>query len=333
MKALVDYGKNDLLPHIIYCKGDYFYGGEKTLEEIILAKMYEHGIQSSIITELKMIRKNLITKEIADAAAEGMLKNNAEWKHYEGSINDDIESLLNKLLHQEEIDDETVESFFLPELTKKESELVLEKNKEHMTTFLLRNPDVDIKEKPMSDSSHELNLGKEKFRLNFRVRKYVHGRCWRRTYHLNIGSNHCSSKNGTFDKLSGKSSDYDFVEMIEANLIGLGGFGYVFKGFFRGEEKAMKCVYIDETESIDNELREQLASGGSGILVPEAFFRQQDQEEDENGKWIKVNYNILIYPRYDYNLYELHEKYYDQFTDEILRDILHQCLTRTYSNN
>ena len=158
MKAVVDLKaveKFDLLPHFIYCKGDYFYGEEKMLKEIILAKMHEHGIQSSILTELKMLRKNLITKEIVDAAAEGMLKNNADWKHYEGSINDDLESLLNKLLHQEEIDDEIIESFFLPKLTKKELELVRGKDEEHMTTYLLRNPDVDVKNTLISDSSHE----------------------------------------------------------------------------------------------------------------------------------------------------------------------------------
>ena len=63
MKAMIASGKNDLQPHFLYCKGDYFYGEEKTLKGIILAKMSEHGIQSSIVTELKMIRKNLITKK------------------------------------------------------------------------------------------------------------------------------------------------------------------------------------------------------------------------------------------------------------------------------
>ena len=64
---------NDLLPHFIYCKGDYFYGEEKTLEDTFLTKMYEYSIQSSIITELKMIRKHLITKAKVDAAAKGCL--------------------------------------------------------------------------------------------------------------------------------------------------------------------------------------------------------------------------------------------------------------------
>ena len=333
MKAMIDSGNDYLQPHFLYCKGDYFYGEEKTLKEIILAKISEHGIQSSIVTELKMIRKNLITKEIVDAAAEGKLKNKAEWKPYKGSINDDLESFLTKLLHQKEIDDEMVESFFLPKLTKKELTLVGDKDKEYLTTYLLRNPDVDVKEKRMLDSSYELNMGKEKFRLDFRVRKYVHFRCWRRTYKLNLGSIKILSEDRTSDELS------DYVQITEANEIGRGGFSRVFRAFFQGEEKAMKCVWIGPGDSeyhnpfMDHELRVQVASGGSGILVPEAFVRQQDQEEDENGKLITFDYIIFIYPLYHGNLYELHEIYYDQFTDEILRDIMLQCLTRIFSRS
>ena len=134
----------------------------------------------------------------------------------------------------------------------------------------------------------------------------------------------------------------EFVEMTDANRIGQGGFGCVFKGLFHGENKALKCVFIgnaidrqvyvgdgvtDLEESI-SEIRIQIASGGSGVIVPEAFVRQQNQEQDENGKWIAQHYNIYIYPLYDCNLYELHENHYNRFTDEILRDIMHQCLTR-----
>ena len=301
---MIDSGKNDLLPHFIYCKGDYFYGEEKTLKEIILAKMYEYGIQSSIFTTLKMMRRNMITKEKATAGADGLLKNESEWKRYEGSVNDDLESFLNKFVRQEVVDEEVVESFFLPRLTEKELELVDERDSEYMTKFLLQNPDVDAKEMAISDSSD----------------KFVHGRCCRNTYYLNLDSNQLENET--------------FVQMLEENVIGRGGFGLVFKGLFRGEEKAMKCVWIDETTDADeNEMRIQVASGGSGILVPEAFVRKQDREEDINGEWITYNYIVFIYPRYDCNLYEFHENHFDQFTDEILRHIMHQCLTRKYSNS
>ena len=133
----------------------------------------------------------------------------------------------------------------------------------------------------------------------------------------------------------------EFVKMTDANHIGQGGFGSVFKGSFHGEEKAMKCVLIgriewhektkdavSELEKNISEIRIQMASGGSGIIVPEAFVRQQNQEKDDNGKWIAENYNIYVYPLYDCNLYELHEKHYGQFTDDLFIDILGQCLTR-----
>ena len=143
----------------------------------------------------------------------------------------------------------------------------------------------------------------------------------------------------TFKKFYFKNGE--FVKMTDANRIGQGGFGCVFKGLFHGKEKAMKCVWIgqiqwkenteDAVSDLENdisEIRIQMAAGGSGIIVPVAFFRQQNQEQDENGKWVAENYNIFVYPLYDCNLYELHQNYYDQFTDEIMMDILQQCLGR-----
>ena len=150
----------------------------------------------------------------------------------------------------------------------------------------------------------------------------------------------CSSK---FEKFYFKNGE--FAKMTDANRIGQGGFGSVFKGLFHGKEKAMKCVLIgqiqnqlysknavSDLEKNISEIRIQMASGGSGITVPEAFVRQQNQEQDQNGIWIAENYNIFIYPLYDCNLYELHENHFDQFNDEISIDILKQCLTRECSN-
>ena len=136
------------------------------------------------------------------------------------------------------------------------------------------------------------------------------------------------------------------VEMTEENRIGSGGFGMVFQQFFHGKPMAMKCTRLGELEdqggnsvfkSVQDleknisELRIPSAIDGPGVIVPFAFIRQQDQEKDENGDWIAHNYNIYIYPLYDCNLYELHEKYHDQFSDSILSNIFHQCLTRKNS--
>ena len=95
-----------------------------------------------------------------------------------------------------------------------------------------------------------------------------------------------------------------------------------------------KPLVRDAVENLENELSEmriQIASAGSGVIVPVAFVRQQDQEQDENGEWIALNHDIYIYPLYDCNLYELHENYYGQFNDEILKNVLCQCLTRKSS--
>ena len=48
---------------------------------------------------------------------------------------------------------------------------------------------------------------------------------------------------------------------------------------------------FDETIA---EIRTQTASHGPGIIVSVAFVRQQDQEQNEKGRWIANNYNIFI---------------------------------------
>ena len=172
-----------------------------------------------------------------------------------------------------------------------------------------------------------------------------------RTIHFSIEDINCkdtcpSECSSAFKRFYFKNGE--FVKMTDENQIGQGGFGSVFKGSFHGKDKAMKCVLIgeiqDQTYTVDavsdleeniSEIRIQMASGGSGIIVPEAFIRQQNQEKDDNGKWIAKNYNIYIYPLYDCNLNELHGYYFDQFTEEIIANIIDQCFIRTgsYSMN
>ena len=146
----------------------------------------------------------------------------------------------------------------------------------------------------------------------------------------------------TFERFYFKNGE--FVEMTDANRIGGGGFGSVYKGSFHGKEKAMKCVFIklqdrttvkdaaSDLETSLSELRIQQSCLRSGILTPEALIRQQNQEQDENGEWIAETYNIFIYPLYDCNLYELHENFFNEFTDEIMWIIMMQCLKRKCSN-
>ena len=121
-----------------------------------------------------MTRWRLITKEKSKQAAEGKLKNDPEWGMFEGSINDDLDSFIDKLQNSNEIKNEEVWSFFLPKLTKEELKLVEEKNKEHMMSYGMEfDADVDVEEMKQSDSKD----------------KYVHSQCERITVHLTLESN------------------------------------------------------------------------------------------------------------------------------------------------
>lgn len=134
------------------------------------------------------------------------------------------------------------------------------------------------------------------------------------------------------------------VDMQNDKLIGEGGFGMVYEKMFHGKIMAMKCIsvgdiedqfYSDQAESeMKQDIHEylaQLSSSGPGILIPTAVLRQQEQEQDDKGKWIAQNYNIFVYPKYDCNLYQLHKNHINDFTDHILKDILQQCLARKSS--
>ena len=177
VKSVSEYGKDDLMPHFIYC-GDHCWGESfHRLKEIFLTKMRKYGIQSAILTRLVMYRRKLVTKEKVKQAYEGKLKNEEEWKHYEQSIHDDLEIFFENLQGQKEIKNEVVGSFFLPKLTEDELKLVEEKNEQHLGSYwehyLGRNPDVLVEEMNKSDSKS----------------KYVHGRCSRYTIHLALESN------------------------------------------------------------------------------------------------------------------------------------------------
>ena len=124
---------------------------------------------------LMMSRWNLVTKEKVKKTAEGKLKTDSDWKDYEGSINDDLESFLINLQNQKEMRKEVVYSCFTPKLKNEELKLVEERNEEHLKTYGFYmvnglNPDVDVEEMKKSDSKS----------------KYVHGRCLRRTIPLTL---------------------------------------------------------------------------------------------------------------------------------------------------
>ena len=156
------------MPHFIYCGDYYSWGRREKLKEIILTKMREYGIQSSILTMLNMKRIKLVTKETVKKAYKGKLKDDIDWKDYEESINDDLEKYLIKLQNPEEVNYEEVSSFFTPKLTNGELKLVQEKNEKHLSKYMYPYPDVGVQEMKQSDSKS----------------KYVHGHCFRVTIPL-----------------------------------------------------------------------------------------------------------------------------------------------------
>ena len=176
MKSVFDFGEDDLMPHFIYCGGYYFHSQERreNMKEMLMAKMRKYGIHSSILTTLGMWRRKLVTKEKVKKAAEGKLKNDEDWKYYEGSINDDLERFIINLQNQIDVKPEDVFSFLTPKLTTEELKLVQEGNEEHLKTYSYyfngKNPDVDVEEMKKSDSKS----------------KYVHGYCLRKTIPLSI---------------------------------------------------------------------------------------------------------------------------------------------------
>ena len=171
-KCISDFGNDDLLPHFIYCGNHYF--DEECFELMISDTMKRYGIQSLLLTVLKMVRINLVTKEIVKLAYEGGMKGdraairfgNSDWIHEEFSINDDLESLLIKIQNDEEKIHS--QSFFTPKLTNDELKLVQQGDNKHLKTYEYDYPDINIEEMKKSNSKS----------------KYVHVSCARQTFSL-----------------------------------------------------------------------------------------------------------------------------------------------------
>ena len=169
VKSVSYYEKNELMPHLIYC-GEFYFDSQCLLEEMIVSRMRQYEIESSLLTYVSAHRINLITQEKCKLAYEGKLKNDKNWRDYERSINDDLEKFFNNQRNLQEIKKEFVRSFFTPKLTQEELKLVEEKNKSHMYTYIYGfHADIDIEEMKKSDSKG----------------KYVHASCIRRSICLN----------------------------------------------------------------------------------------------------------------------------------------------------
>ena len=137
----------------------------------------------------------------------------------------------------------------------------------------------------------------------------------------------------------------EYIKADDTTRIGQGGFGTVFRGNWHGKDSAFKYLRIrnesnkqeiymhDVVDKYSKRMTEYFKqldvsiNENSGIIIPDAFYRQQIQIKDGR-KWIPENFDVYVYPRYDCNLSELHEKYSKDFTKEIILNILEQCFTR-----
>lgn len=139
----------------------------------------------------------------------------------------------------------------------------------------------------------------------------------------------------------------EYMQADDSTRIGQGGYGTVFYGKWHGLDSAFKYLSIRKESNsqllvIDvvntyykriTEYRKQFDISinlNSGVIIPNAFYRQQIQVKDDSGNWIAENYDVFVYPRYDCNLHELHERYFSKFDKEITLNILEQCFTRFY---
>ena len=139
----------------------------------------------------------------------------------------------------------------------------------------------------------------------------------------------------------------EYIKADNSTRIGQGGFGTVFKGNWHGENSAFKYLRIrnesnkqtqyylrDVVEKYHERLTEYFkqldvsTNYNSGIIIPNAFYRQQLQVRDDNGNWEAENFDVYVYPLYDCNLYELHALHFDSFDKEITMNIIDQCFTR-----
>ena len=166
MRKLAENKSEDLTLHFVYA-GNNFWGDGGRLLSFIRAGMKKHNIKEVMMTKLRMERRNLITKENMKSFCEGK-------KLRKESVNEDLESLFEKIRLGKQPEFEDVQTYFLPRLTEEELELVEQKDPNYLGTFVWttqnHNPDVDKTSMKLSESDS----------------KFVQGFCWRLTFKVEI---------------------------------------------------------------------------------------------------------------------------------------------------
>ena len=119
----------ELQTHIIYAGASY---DTDKLKSLVQREMKKNRIKSAMVTSYDLWRMNLITK----GAMEGYCM-----EEESDSVNDDLESLFEDLRLGKERREIDVCTYFLPQLTEEELQLVEQKDKSYFESFLHINPD------------------------------------------------------------------------------------------------------------------------------------------------------------------------------------------------
>ena len=148
------------------------------LKSLILNGMKKYKIHSVLVTLISQSRNRLITKEKMEDYYNGKIQHHRDptVDMLKISVNDDLEDLLQKLRIGEDYK-ESVWSYYLPKLTKKELRLVELRDEVHLKTYSsygLPKQDLDIDEKEMKRSESKSKfLMSNCFRWSLKIENYV----------------------------------------------------------------------------------------------------------------------------------------------------------------
>ena len=152
-------------PHFIFA-GEYYsnydYGNIDRLKLFIWEQMKIYQMQSVMVTAIYLKRDSLITQEKVESYSNG------EHSFRRISVNDDLETLFEELQLGKK-PSFSVQTYYLPKLTKDKMALVDLKDTNFLSTFYeSENPDVTKKEMELSVSDS----------------KFIFGQCRRRTFRI-----------------------------------------------------------------------------------------------------------------------------------------------------
>ena len=143
------------------------------LRSILLNGMKKFKIKSVMVTSINMVRKDLMTKEAMESYY-------YYYREEQNSVNEDLESLFEKIRLGKELD-EKVSTYYFPKLTEEELELVERRDTSYLDTFYMSNPDILVTKTKMKRSASYSN--------------YVNGLSMRRTYVIENFSETSSENN------------------------------------------------------------------------------------------------------------------------------------------